>query len=141
MTTPTSKRMQQLTSQTPHFQFGSLIHPNSRQKVPLRRAESFSNHYHYSTNITRYLKLLLKRLIFFFLHISAESFFKTGYSGCLSHDVFGVSFLCPPQEICGGPGEPEGLRAKDDLGCCGWRRKRGQICIRFLNYAFQDISV
>lgn len=51
--------------QTPHFQFGSLIHPNSRQKVPLRIAGSFSDDYHYSTNITRCLMLLLKSLIFY----------------------------------------------------------------------------
>lgn len=49
--------------QTPQFQFGSLIHPNSRQKVPLRIAASFCSYYHYGTNITRYLMLLLKRLL------------------------------------------------------------------------------
>lgn len=43
-------------------------------------------------------------------------------------------FSLSPLGDLGGPGEPEGLRAKDVLGCCGWQRKRGQICIRFLNY-------
>lgn len=139
MVTPASRRMP-FTSQTPHFQAGFLIHPNSRQKALLRKAGSFSNYYHYSTNLTKDLILLLKILLF---DSALEDFSWAILKNWLFRRPLTIFIWCPflffviLRRSVGVLGSPRDSEPKMAQGVVGGEGREGEHAPGFWNMLFR----
>lgn len=139
MVTPASRRMP-FTSQTPHFQAGFLIHPNSRQKALLRKAGSFSNYYRYSTNLTKDLILLLKILLF---DSALEDFSWAILKNWLFRRPLTIFIWCPflffviLRRSVGVLGSPRDSEPKMAQGVVGGEGREGEHAPGFWNMLFR----